>query len=89
MMSLPEIMSNSSSCSLLLAMLCYYCFPIKRALETAKSIFPGKVSIDLIFGRPHQTLDAWHKELDQVRLGNRNVDFNLISFAALFSLVFC
>lgn len=36
-----------------------------QALETAKSIFPGKVSIDLIFGRPHQTLDAWHKELDQ------------------------
>ncbi|XP_068672241.1 radical S-adenosyl methionine domain-containing protein 1, mitochondrial-like isoform X1 [Montipora foliosa] len=34
-----------------------------QALQTAKSIFPGKVSIDLMFGRPQQTLDQWHKEL--------------------------
>ncbi|XP_078345947.1 radical S-adenosyl methionine domain-containing protein 1, mitochondrial-like isoform X2 [Oculina patagonica] len=36
-----------------------------QALQTAKSIFPGKVSIDLMFGRPQQTLDEWHKELSQ------------------------
>jgi len=36
-----------------------------QALHTARSIFPGKVSIDLMFGRPHQTLDAWYKELLQ------------------------
>jgi len=40
--------------------------PFCRALQTAKSIFPGKVSIDLMFGQPHQTLDDWSKELSQV-----------------------
>lgn len=39
---------------------------IHRALQTARSIFPGKVSIDLMFGRPQQTQDEWYKELFQV-----------------------
>lgn len=36
-----------------------------QALQTARSIFPGKVSIDLMFGQPHQTQDDWNKELSQ------------------------
>lgn len=36
-----------------------------QALQEAKSIFPGKVSIDLLFGRPHQSLEGWSKELLQ------------------------
>ncbi|RMX54672.1 hypothetical protein pdam_00009310 [Pocillopora damicornis] len=34
-----------------------------RAIQAARSIFPGKVSIDLMFGRPQQTLEDWYKEL--------------------------
>jgi putative oxygen-independent coproporphyrinogen III oxidase len=34
------------------------------ALETARAIFP-RISFDLIYARPHQTLDAWRAELRQ------------------------
>ncbi|PFX29534.1 Radical S-adenosyl methionine domain-containing protein 1, mitochondrial [Stylophora pistillata] len=34
-----------------------------KALQAARSIFPGKVSVDLMFGRPQQTVDDWYKEL--------------------------
>lgn len=34
-----------------------------RAIQAARSIFPGRVSIDLMFGRPQQTLEDWYKEL--------------------------
>ncbi|CAG5136572.1 unnamed protein product, partial [Candidula unifasciata] len=37
-----------------------------RCLEMAKVLFPGRVSVDLIFGWPGQTLDMWLAELDQV-----------------------
>ena len=29
-------------------------------------LFPGRVSIDLIFGRPGQTVKKWRKELHEV-----------------------
>lgn len=37
-----------------------------KAIQAARSIFPGKVSVDLIFGRPQQTVDDWYKELLKV-----------------------
>lgn len=37
-----------------------------RCLEMSKSLFPGQVSLDLIFGWPSQTLDMWTSELNQV-----------------------
>ena len=36
-------------------------------IEEAKKLYPGRVSVDLIFGRPGQTLDGWKQELKQVR----------------------
>lgn len=35
-----------------------------RSLEAAKNLFPGRVSIDLIFGNPTQTLEMWSNELE-------------------------
>ncbi|XP_070579952.1 radical S-adenosyl methionine domain-containing protein 1, mitochondrial-like isoform X1 [Ptychodera flava] len=35
-----------------------------RCLREARKIFPGKTSIDLIFGRPGQTVENWKKELE-------------------------
>jgi putative oxygen-independent coproporphyrinogen III oxidase len=35
-----------------------------RALETARSLFP-RISFDLIYARPEQTLAAWRAELDR------------------------
>uniref|UniRef100_A0A0B7AGX1 Radical S-adenosyl methionine domain-containing protein 1, mitochondrial n=1 Tax=Arion vulgaris TaxID=1028688 RepID=A0A0B7AGX1_9EUPU len=37
-----------------------------RCLEMAKSLFPGRVSVDLIFGWPGQTFNMWISELDQI-----------------------
>ncbi|XP_071829942.1 radical S-adenosyl methionine domain-containing protein 1, mitochondrial-like [Apostichopus japonicus] len=37
-----------------------------RALEAAKTLFPGKVSLDLIFGIPNQKLTDWKEELEGV-----------------------
>lgn len=37
-----------------------------RCLEKAKELFPGRVSIDLLFGRPGQSLNEWEKELKEV-----------------------
>lgn len=37
-----------------------------RSIQLANSIFPGKVSIDLLFGRPGQTLKQWQHELHMV-----------------------
>jgi coproporphyrinogen III oxidase-like Fe-S oxidoreductase len=36
------------------------------ALEVARTIFPGKVSFDMIFGRPGQTSTSWERELRDV-----------------------
>ncbi|XP_070579953.1 radical S-adenosyl methionine domain-containing protein 1, mitochondrial-like isoform X2 [Ptychodera flava] len=35
-----------------------------KCLREARKIFPGKTSIDLIFGRPGQTVENWKKELE-------------------------
>ncbi|RUS69825.1 hypothetical protein EGW08_022412, partial [Elysia chlorotica] len=36
--------------------------------EAASALFPGKVSLDLIFGWPGQTLEMWCEELKQILL---------------------
>ena len=36
-------------------------------LEVAKSLFPGKTSCDVIYGRPAQTVEEWHMELSRVK----------------------
>lgn len=38
----------------------------ERCIEEAQKMFPGHVSVDLMFGRPGQTLEAWVDELAQV-----------------------
>ena len=42
-------------------------WPVFRALEKAKQLFPGRVSIDLLFGRPNQSAQDWEQELEKVR----------------------
>ncbi|KAK2169431.1 hypothetical protein LSH36_10g12000, partial [Paralvinella palmiformis] len=37
-----------------------------NCLEIAKSLFPGRTSVDIIFGRPSQQLTVWEEELDEV-----------------------
>ncbi|XP_047478804.1 radical S-adenosyl methionine domain-containing protein 1, mitochondrial-like [Penaeus chinensis] len=37
-----------------------------KSIEYAKKIFPGRVSLDLIFGRPRQTHKRWMDELHKV-----------------------
>ncbi|XP_053391651.1 radical S-adenosyl methionine domain-containing protein 1, mitochondrial-like [Mercenaria mercenaria] len=37
-----------------------------RCVEAAKCVFPEHVSVDLMFGRPGQSVEAWRKELHQV-----------------------
>lgn len=37
-----------------------------RCVEEAKLVFPDRVSVDLMFGRPGQTLETWTQELNQV-----------------------
>ncbi|XP_042228643.1 radical S-adenosyl methionine domain-containing protein 1, mitochondrial-like isoform X2 [Homarus americanus] len=42
---------------------------IKEAMQcihVAKQLFPGRMSIDLIFGRPAQTTQSWAQELEKV-----------------------
>ncbi|GFR62128.1 radical S-adenosyl methionine domain-containing protein 1, mitochondrial [Elysia marginata] len=39
---------------------------MESCLETASTLFPGKVSLDLIFGWPGQTMDMWVEELKQI-----------------------
>ena len=36
----------------------------KRAIGLARDIFP-RLSFDLIYARPHQTIEAWERELDE------------------------
>ncbi|XP_057274631.1 radical S-adenosyl methionine domain-containing protein 1, mitochondrial, partial [Pezoporus wallicus] len=36
----------------------------QAAVEAARGLFPGRTSIDLIFGLPRQSLDAWTKRLE-------------------------
>ncbi|XP_060064220.1 radical S-adenosyl methionine domain-containing protein 1, mitochondrial-like [Ylistrum balloti] len=37
-----------------------------KCVEEAVSLYPGRVSVDVIFGRPGQTLERWIKELHQI-----------------------
>ncbi|XP_038062293.1 radical S-adenosyl methionine domain-containing protein 1, mitochondrial-like [Patiria miniata] len=37
-----------------------------HSIKEAQKLFPGRVSLDLIFGRPGQTLPSWEQELQQV-----------------------
>ncbi|XP_077980008.1 radical S-adenosyl methionine domain-containing protein 1, mitochondrial-like [Glandiceps talaboti] len=37
-----------------------------KCLTEAKQLFPGKTSVDLIFGRPGQRLDDWKQELQKI-----------------------
>lgn len=37
-----------------------------RCVSDVKTLFPGKVSIDIMFGRPNQTVKQWEKELQQI-----------------------
>ncbi|XP_052068920.1 radical S-adenosyl methionine domain-containing protein 1, mitochondrial-like [Mytilus californianus] len=37
-----------------------------RCISDAKDLYPGDVSIDIIFGRPNQTVEKWNKELQQL-----------------------
>ncbi len=54
----------------------------KRAWETAAKIFP-RVSFDLIYARPQQTVSAWRAELAE---GLRAVDDNGITHLSLYQL---
>ena len=38
----------------------------RKCIEEARRLFPGRVSIDVIFGRPGQRLSTWEKELQEV-----------------------
>lgn len=40
----------------------FYC----RVIEAAKLIFPGRVNVDMIFGRPKQSCASWIDELNKV-----------------------
>ena len=37
-----------------------------QCIKEAKSLFPGRVSLDLIFGRPKQSMLSWQQELQDV-----------------------
>ncbi|NXC52938.1 RSAD1 protein, partial [Aleadryas rufinucha] len=36
----------------------------RKAVETARGLFPGRTSIDLLFGLPGQSRDAWARQLE-------------------------
>lgn len=46
----------------------------------AKDIFPGRVNVDMIFGRPKQTLSSWIKELNKVILYSSEYVFRELAF---------
>ena len=37
-----------------------------RYIDNASRIFDGRISIDLMLGRPGQTLEGWRAELEMV-----------------------
>ena len=45
----------------------YNFFRCHRYCEEADRVFGGRISIDLMFGRPKQTLQSWENELGLVR----------------------
>ena len=36
------------------------------ALKEANNVYGGRVNVDLIFGRPNQSLDTWVAEIHEV-----------------------
>lgn len=45
-----------------------------QCLDRAMHLFPGRVSVDVLYGRPRQTLDGWLREVQQVlELGTSHV----------------
>jgi coproporphyrinogen III oxidase-like Fe-S oxidoreductase len=36
-------------------------------LSEAHKLFPGQVNVDMIFGRPHQTVSDWKKEIKRLQ----------------------
>lgn len=39
-----------------------------QTLEEAKKLCPGRTSVDIIFGRPGQSVESWEKELEELLL---------------------
>ncbi|XP_045619968.2 radical S-adenosyl methionine domain-containing protein 1, mitochondrial isoform X1 [Procambarus clarkii] len=37
-----------------------------HCISIAKQLFPGRLSVDLIFGRPNQTTESWERELENM-----------------------
>ncbi|XP_029015098.1 radical S-adenosyl methionine domain-containing protein 1, mitochondrial [Betta splendens] len=37
-----------------------------RTIEEARRLRPGRVSVDVMFGRPHQTVGSWERELSEL-----------------------
>lgn len=37
-----------------------------QTIEEAQRLRPGRVSVDIMFGRPKQTVDSWENELSQL-----------------------
>lgn len=37
-----------------------------QTLDRARSLCPGRVSVDVMFGRPGQSVESWEKELSQL-----------------------
>ncbi|XP_067913881.1 radical S-adenosyl methionine domain-containing protein 1, mitochondrial isoform X2 [Heterodontus francisci] len=36
------------------------------SLEEAKKLYPGRTSVDILFGRPGQSLESWEEELEEL-----------------------
>ncbi|XP_005999660.1 radical S-adenosyl methionine domain-containing protein 1, mitochondrial [Latimeria chalumnae] len=39
-----------------------------QTLEEARKLFPGRTSVDIIFGLPHQSVESWERELEELLL---------------------
>lgn len=37
-----------------------------QTLDKARSLCPGRVSVDIMFGRPEQSIESWEKELAEL-----------------------
>ncbi|CAN9505637.1 unnamed protein product [Ophioblennius macclurei] len=42
------------------------CEQALQTLEEARRLCPGRVSVDVMFGRPGQTIESWEKELNEL-----------------------
>lgn len=64
---------------------------LDSCLSEAHKLFPDHVNIDVIFGRPHQTVSNWMTELKQVHVWHILASLTDISnkTLALLHLVSC